>query len=361
MLQGMVRRIRGWVRRPSRRFATADVAVVAAPVSAVPMGVPAPARTVPTPPPGERVAWAARETVRVRSAELLRRFGWGGDGDVRAVLAAVVEPGAVIRQPPTAAQEVLALCRRSYGLDEMRGLFEKDPAMSQALLRHANSAWYGGLSVERLLGLKAAIQRVGSKGVNATVMYHLLQGELSRPGPGLDGLVQQVWEHMVRTAPIARALAHAFRADPDEAFTLGLLHDVGKLVFFDRVAEERRRAKRDLRLPGGFVPGALTALHEPLGALAALEWGLDAESAVVIGSHHRRGDHPADGPLSETVYVAEAVDLAQERGRPLDLTLLWAEGELTGSQEAVEAWLAGAGAEFWRTRRAEKRRRALRR
>lgn len=355
----MVRRIRGWVRPPPPSSAT--------PVAEVRRGrrpaVGSPGADA-SPPPGDgrdAVADAARQAVGARVEELLGRFGRAGDTDVPRVLAAVARPGALIRRPPAAAQQVLALCRRSYGLDEMKGLFERDPAMSQALLRHANSAWYAGLSADPLLGLKAAIQRVGSKGVNATVMHHLLQGELSRPGPGLDGLVQQVWEHMVRTAPVARAIAHAFGADPDEAFTLGLLHDVGKLVFFDRTAEERKEVRRDLRLPEGFVPAALTALHEPLGALAAFEWGLDPTSAAVIGSHHRRGDHPVGEPLSEAVHVAEALDLAQERRRPPELALLWAAGELTGDREAVEAWLAGDGAQLWESRRAEKRRRALRR
>lgn len=48
------------------------------------------------------------------------------------------------------------------------------------------------------------------------------------------------------TLVMARGIARLFGADPDEAFTLALLHDVGKLVLFDRVAaaKTRRRALR---------------------------------------------------------------------------------------------------------------------
>lgn len=315
----------------------------------------------PATPPDPDVSAAIWHELRVGIGELRQRFrADGGAHDVDALLDGIGHQGAVIRQPPVAAQAVLSLSRRrNYGLDEMTALFERDPSMSQALLRHSNSAWYAGISDQPILSIKAAIQRVGTKGVHSTVMHHILSAELSRPGAGLDEMARMVWEHMVRTAPLARGMARFFRADAEDAFTLGLLHDVGKLVFFDRVAAERKRLRRDIVLPEGFVTAALSVLHEPLGGLAALEWGLDARSARVIATHHRWGDHPADEPLSQVIFLAEAVDIVRQRQEDVDLDGLWLSGDLDGSMDAVSQWLQEDIQALEEEERAHKRRVAL--
>lgn len=297
---------------------------------------------------GATPAAPAGEVIRTqlrRAAEQLRE-GYSRSGrypDVTAILDGASQPGAVIRQPPMAAQAVLALMRRrNYGLNEVTALIERDPALSQSLLRHANSVFYAGLSTKPVVSIKAAIQRVGTKGVHASVMFEVLQGEISRPGGGLDRYARLVWEHLVRAAPIARSMARAFRADPEESFTLALLHDVGKLVLFDRIATERARLRRELELPVGFVAAALRDLHEPLGGLAVLEWGLDDRAATVVANHHRREDQVSYDALSEVVYVAERIDIAlQGEGEP-DIDAIWSEGRLQGPKDAALAWLAEA-------------------
>ena len=51
------------------------------------------------------------------------------------------------------------------------------------------------------------------------VMAQLVEGQMCKPGGGFDAMAQQVWTHMVRTAPIARDMARAFRADPEHAYS----------------------------------------------------------------------------------------------------------------------------------------------
>lgn len=265
---------------------------------------------------------------------------YGGVGDHGVVLDALRQPGAhEIKQPPLAAQAVLNVCRRrNYSVTELNRLISRDPALSQALLRHANSAWYTSRLAGKVISINAAVQRVGTKGVHATVMAHVMEGELSRPGPGLDKMVQQVWKHMVRTAPAARALARAFKQDPDAAYTLGLLHDAGKLVLFDRIAQARKKVRRDLKLSDDFVSASLRTLHEPLGALAALQWGIDADMAASVASHHRASSEDGQ-PMAQVLYLAEKIDLANTAGQELDLDGWWSQGKLAGDRTLVEGIL----------------------
>lgn len=168
---------------------------------------------------------------------------------------------------------------------------------------------------------------------------------MSRPGAGYNEISKKVWDHMVRVAPLARRLARPFGADAEQAFTLGLAHDVGKLILFDQIAELRRSLRRQVRLPNSFLSQALRTLHEPLGGLAALEWGLSPHFARTVSTHHRTPAPEEADPLGEVIFCAERMDLAWQAHEEVDLSALWSEGSLTGPQEAVQKVLSAIRAE----------------
>jgi HD-like signal output (HDOD) protein len=144
---------------------------------------------------------------------------------------------------------------------------------------------------------------------------------------------------MVRTAPIARNLAPEFGLVPDHAFALGLLHDVGKLVIFDRIGTLRSMLRRDVVLTDRFVGAALRSLHEPLGGIAAARWALGDATARAISMHHR-DPIPAEPHLaSELLFVAERIDIAGIRGTPVELEAWWREGGLIAGLQRVDRLL----------------------
>lgn len=261
----------------------------------------------------------------------------GENSDAQDVLNSVTSSTLDnVRQPPAAAQAVLSLCqRRHYSLLDLTELIERDPALSAALLRHANSAWYATPGGQPVVGLRPAVHRVGTEGVHAAVMSRIIEGILSRPGARFDRTARMVWDHMVRVAPIARKLASLFEVDPHAAFSLGLLHDVGKLVLFHHIADLRRTRRREIRISEEFLRWALAFLHEPLGGLAVLEWGLDEKAAHVVANHHRCPKPITENLLTEVVFLAERIDLAEERGETLDIEPLWETAALTGPQTQV--------------------------
>jgi HD-like signal output (HDOD) protein len=284
---------------------------------------------------------------RVWVAELRLEHGRGPDGDdVRRLLDALVaDPVDGIRQLPAAAQATLAACNDPYvSISALADRCGRDPTVAQELLRHANSAFYGrgGAATPHL---RAAVERVGVAGVRSVLLGVAVRGLLSRPGAELGGMGTAVWSHLVRTAPLARAVAPVFGAAPETCYALGLLHDVGKLVIVDRATDLRMTSRRTLRLPAAFVRDAFARLHEPVGALAALRWGLGRDAARAIGTHHRDAAMtPGHDPLSEALCLAERADLAAVRGEALDLPALWAAAALGGSPEAAAAALRQAAA-----------------
>lgn len=267
----------------------------------------------------------------------LQRSGIAADG--QAVLDVLLQDEAlVVRQLPVAAQEALAICGNPLlGLARLEPLFMRDPTLMQSLLREANSAWYGG---EHVLSITPAIARIGTGGVRNVVLASAVQGTLCRPGSLFAPMAAQVWEHMVRCGPIARTMAPAVGVPEDQAFTLGLLHDVGKLIVFDAASSLRQKFRRDLQLPLAVVRDILKTLHEPVGGLAALRWNLGVASARAIADHHREPPPDAPDPRTEVIYLAERIDLAAAGGRPYDLDAWFATGALTASKDLAGLALA---------------------
>lgn len=244
-----------------------------------------------------------------------------------------------MRQAPAAAQRALAKTRNpDIGIAQLVQVVEEDPTLGQALLSYANSAYYSTGSV--VLSLRQAGQRVGVTGVHNVVLGVMLDGMLCRPGAGYQVMVDQVRAHLVRTAAIARLLARSFGAAPDDGFALALLHDAGKLIVFDTIGTLRHDLRRDVAIPMSVVSRVLKHVHEPLGGLAAMRWGLGPEVAVPIATHHRTPVPADDNVMSQLLFVAERSDYAVNGVIQMDAAAWWEEGHISGSPDKVESILA---------------------
>ena len=266
-------------------------------------------------------------------------------GDAGALLLELRgDISGAIRRPPIAAQQALASCRDpNASLGMIIEAFHQDPALTQGLLKHANSPFYatGG----PLASLDAAAQRVGMTGLHGVLMGSMVEGLLCRPGGEYGTMVQQVWTHMVRTAPAARRIGRVLGAPPEKCYTLGLLHDLGKLIVFDRLTAMRTAGRQTLRLRRPFLREVLGRLHGPIGGVAALQWNLDVESARAIAAHPREtyrqyqdswyGDigftlEESEGEtLSQVLALAEWWDLTSIRREQRDYDTFWARTGLT--------------------------------
>ena len=242
------------------------------------------------------------------------------------------EIAETIPQIPAAAQRALSL---TLDLETPTGqlvsVFEGDPSLTQALLKSANSVYYG--ASESCSSIRSGIVRLGRKALRNVLLTQVLTGLVCRPGRAFGRMPEEVWEHLSASAPLARRIAPAFNADPEEAFAIALLHDVGKLVFFEAAAAARRKERRELSLADmDSLSLCLDVLHEPLGGLAMERWKLGERAVRLVGTHHRRRAGAADRfPLGEAIFVADRVQLA-ERGGSVDLDQLWLRGRLNGSE-----------------------------
>lgn len=183
-----------------------------------------------------------------------------------------------------------------------------DAALTTNLLRAANSAHYRGVSP--CTTVAQAIARVGTKRVFEVAASAAFQRVLPPTIPGYRISSSAFWMHCVAVAVLSERLAReAHFACAPGAFTAGLLHDLGKLVIGDFLAEEgesllARLQQDDLT----FVSAEHAALgtdHALVGLEVARRWNLPDEVAQVARWHHEPTE--AAGELVAVVHVANAL------------------------------------------------------
>ncbi len=346
----MLALLRQWLRRrPTEAPAVPPAAAAAPAVAAVvaPPPTPAPVRPALAPVVLDThtiellTAVVGARVEELHAAPPPPKADAGYGAGLRALTAAVVgAPADAVRQLPSAARDALAVCDDpSAGAAELARVCEGDLAVARALLREANSIFYARAGLAPAASLREAIDRVGTGGVRNVLVDVTISALLCAPGSRYAAITAAIWAHAQRTAALARAAAPAFGVSAERAYAAGLLHDVGKLVLLDRAAAlAEERAAPALAWPA--LRAALVALHEPLGALAVLRWGMGAETAGAIATHHRAPAPASRDAMSEVICLAERVDHAATRGEALDLDALWSECALGGTRSRAVGALA---------------------
>ncbi|MDH3393991.1 MAG: HDOD domain-containing protein, partial [Desulfobulbaceae bacterium] len=127
--------------------------------------------------------------------------------------------------------------------------------------------------------------------------YQLEQGEL--------------WKHSVATAIMAKLLAvHIKGVDGGSAFTVGLLHDIGKRFLSVFVADEFKKIMD--RVVHDNVPferaekEILGATHAEIGALILQKWEFPPEMIMAVKQHHNPEALQQD-PLTALIALSNAL------------------------------------------------------
>ncbi len=173
-------------------------------------------------------------------------------------------------------------------LDDLVSLVATDPLLTAALLRLANSAFYG-VSGE-VTSIRNAISVVGLFNLKNLVYREYVLRQ--RKGAAIQdpALFGAVWGHSLLTATSAAFLAGAFPGvDPAGAYMAGPLHDIGKFLLLGADFVETGKDRCVRPYCGGFVRSTELVWrhdHALTGKLAALKWDFGPELATAIGMHH---------------------------------------------------------------------------
>ncbi|HUW32672.1 MAG TPA: HDOD domain-containing protein [Planctomycetota bacterium] len=191
---------------------------------------------------------------------------------------------------------------------DLAALIEYDPALAERLLRLANSAFYG--TVRRISSVKEAIVKLGFSTVHSLAIttgamdtFHGADSEFFTYG--------QLWLHSAACAVVAQRLGRLARLPGvDDAFTVALLHDIGKLVLHQFAREAFMRSlsvqKAEGRLDISTERAVTGTSHAEIGKILSEQWHLPPRLCESIGMHHG-AEEGSGSPLAALCCVADYI------------------------------------------------------
>lgn len=180
----------------------------------------------------------------------------------------------------------------------------EDQVLTARILKLANSSYYG--FPRRIATVNLAVVVLGFEAVKDLILSVAVM-DLFRNGRRDSRFdLAQFWDHSVRVAAASRQLARILRwRAVGEAFTAGILHDIGKVVLHQYQPVPFEEALRRMAEDG--VPhleaelDVLGATHAEVGAWLVEKWNLPTTLVQAVRYHHTPGeadpDHAAHAAL----------------------------------------------------------------
>ncbi|MEF3169455.1 MAG: HDOD domain-containing protein [Deltaproteobacteria bacterium] len=184
--------------------------------------------------------------------------------------------------PPIAERLIAMASDKNASTSEMTELISTDPGLAVRLLKAVNSAFYS-LSVE-VTSIRHAIVLLGLTEVKRIALSAVIAERFLAVPREAKRAAMDLWRHLVATAVLAQDLSDEDE-EPDP-YTLGLLHDVGWLLFlvqhpasYVSFLQEKAKGLREAEKLWGVD-------HQLLGAKLAETWGLPEPFQIVALRHH---------------------------------------------------------------------------
>lgn len=191
-----------------------------------------------------------------------------------------------------------------------------DPMLASRVLRLANSPMYP--FQQNVTRLSAAVSAIGNKAIYELVLMGVFADSFGREIRN-SVIGREIWLHALAVAIAARELSASLgMRGTDEAFSCGLLHDIGSLLLFradpeQYVALYESCDREDL---SAVEKETFGFDHAQVGALAARRWNLSEPVCNMILYHHNPCDAPQATFITHIVHVADRLAYVKNAALP---------------------------------------------
>lgn len=211
--------------------------------------------------------------------------------DVPAMPNVIVRALSVVRDPESGAKELAKI-------------ISCDQSLSTKVLTLVNSAYYG--FAQQVSSISRAISLMGMSKAKNIILAVAMKPMLVNQGD------KDLWSHAIATAVGCEHVARYYKTmDVDEAFTIGFLHDLGKIVLNMKDANTYQQVKN--LVSASTNTGILEieqmyfgTNHCQIGSLLAKRWQLPLLVNNAIKYHHAPNSSSMPIPCT-LVYMVDAL------------------------------------------------------
>lgn len=193
---------------------------------------------------------------------------------------------------PAAVVKILELAgKEEVSIDKLSEIISTDAALTGRLLKIANSPFYG-LS-NRITSVQQATMVLGITTVKCLALSAaIFDPTIISSNSGID--IKAFYGNIISVATTCRKLAaQCGYAAQEEAFTSGLLHDIGTLYFIHHYPEQYREVLKQAAISGNLIDEETKVFgiaHPDVGRLIGEKWCLPQSIISSISNHYNCGN-----------------------------------------------------------------------
>lgn len=193
---------------------------------------------------------------------------------------------------------------------ELARIISVDQSLSTKVLTLVNSAYYG--FAQQITSISRAITLIGMSKAKNIIITVAMKPMLTNQGD------KDLWKHSIRTAVGCEYLAkHLKIMDADEAFVIGFLHDLGKMILSMKDSAQLQKVNELTRTGIDIIEAEQMYFgtnHCQTGSLLAKKWQLPLVIANSIKYHHS----PALSPMPIASTLVYLIDRLVQENLNLD-------------------------------------------
>lgn len=167
-------------------------------------------------------------------------------------------------------------------MKELAKIISYDQSLSTKVLTLVNSAYYG--FPQQITSIARAISLIGMSKAKNIIMAVAMKPMLTNQGD------KELWKHSISTAVGCEHLAkHLKVMDSDEAFVIGFLHDLGKVVLKSKDAELYKKVEDTAMYSKNLLEAEQKYFgvnHCQIGSILTKRWQLPLLVNNTVKYHH---------------------------------------------------------------------------
>jgi len=221
----------------------------------------------------------------------------------------VASTGKLATLPATVIELLEILNDSMASAAQVQKILERDPAMTANVLKISNSAFYG---VRReIASVRDALVMLGNRRTATLAFTAGMAPVLRRDLLGYGISRGEFWDHALHTAAAAAEVVVRLGKDEFqcEAFTAGLIHDMGMLVLDPVLTAHKIHI-----MPEGPLAQVCSREKElfgfdhcQAGSLLAESWGFPEVLVVAVAGHHEPGTENRFSPVVRAVAAGDII------------------------------------------------------
>lgn len=224
---------------------------------------------------------------------------------------------------------------KNASIQTIGAIIAQDIGMTASILKLVNSAFFG--LPQKISHPTEAVNYLGLEIIRSLVLVHNFFEDFKEPS--LQPFVDSLWQHSFKTAEDAYKLAKLEQCDTqiqEQAYSSGLLHDIGRLILTYNFPEAYQQILKTLQDENITITEAekniIGASHTEIGSYLIGLWGLPLSIVESISFHHS----PEQSADTEFTPLA-ATHIAAMHHQ--DLTISKEYLEQIGLSERLPIWL----------------------